>query len=234
MYNQVTKELKKHSDSNRVAISLRFFKTGKGDYGEGDEFIGVTVPITRSIVRQFYKQTSFLDIQKLLNSSIHEYRLTGLLILVYKYEKSDIQGKKKIVQFYEKNLKAINNWDLVDLTAHKILGDWLIDKDRQKLYKLAKSKNLWKKRIAMMSTFAFIRQGDFIDALEIAKILLNDNNDLIHKVVGWMLREIGKRDMQVEELFLQKYYKQMPRTMLRYAIEKFPEKKRLQYLHGKI
>lgn len=234
MYNQITKELKQHSNANKAVILLRFFKTGKDEYGEGDRFVGVTVPIIRSIVKKFYEQINFADIQKLLDSPIHEYRLTGLLTLVYKYKKSDIQDKKKIVQFYEKNFQAINNWDLVDLTAHKILGDWLIDKNRHKLYKLAKSKNLWKKRIAIISTFTFIRQNDFVDTLEIAKILLNDDHDLIHKAVGWMLREIGKRDMQVEELFLQKNYKQMPRTMLRYAIEKFPEKKRLQYLHGKI
>ena len=234
MYNKIIKELKKYYNPDKADFLPRFFKTGKGEYGEGDKFVGITVPNIRKVAKQFYKQVDLGIIQKLLNNPIHEYRLTGLIMLVYKYEKAEIKTKGEIVKFYEKNFSAVNNWDLVDLTAHKILGDWLLDKGRKKLYKLARSNDLWEKRISMMSTFAFIRENDFKDTLAIARILLHDDHDLIHKVVGWMLREVGKRDMKTEELFLQKYYKQMPRTMLRYAIERFPESKRLQYLHGEI
>jgi len=172
-----------------------------------------------------------LDIQKLLDSKIHEHRLVGLLILVDKYEKSN---NKEIVDFYLANTKNINNWDLVDLTAHKILGHYLLDKDRTLLYNLARSNDLWEKRISIISTFYFIKNNDFKDALKISEILLNDKHDLIHKAVGWMLREIGKRDQKAEEKFLKKYYKKMPRTMLRYAIEKFDEKKRKAYLRSEI
>ena len=170
------------------------------------------------------------DLEKLLNSKIHEYRMSALLILIKQYEKGNESEKNKIFNFYLRNTKNINNWDLVDISAPKIVGDYLLNKPRDVLYKLASSNNLWERRIAIISTFAFIRNNEFDDTLKIAEILLNDKHDLIHKAVGWMLREIGKRDQKIEEEFLKKYYSKMPRVMLRYAIEKFEEKKRKFYL----
>lgn len=206
-----------------------FFKTASGQYGEGDVFLGIKVPAQRMAARG-YENLSLADLQNLLNSKIHEHRLIALLILLSQYKKADSAGKKKIVNFYLRNAKNINNWDLVDLSCPNILGNYLLDKPRQILYKLAKSKNLWEKRIAIISTAAFIRNKEFSDTLQIAEILLNDKHDLIHKAVGWMLREVGKRDEAVLARFLYKHYKTMPRTMLRYAIEKLSEKKREYYL----
>jgi len=224
-------DLRKESDSEKAKILQRFFKTGKGEYGEEDIFLGITVPKQRQIAIK-YESLALKDIQLLLKSKIHEERLTALLILVNNYKKSE--NKSEIYDFYLKNTKNINSWDLVDLSAQVIIGTYLEDKDRSILYKLAKSSNLWERRIAIISTFHFIKNNDFSDALKIAEILLNDKHDLIHKAVGWMLREIGKRDISVLENFLKKNYHSMPRTMLRYAIEKFPEKKRKMYLAGKI
>jgi len=238
MLNQLKKDLQKLSDKNRAIQCQRFFKTGKGEYGDGDKFIGISCGDMRKIARQ-YVSMSLVDLQKLINSQIHEHRQVALFILVNKYKKiknTDVsktaqQDRKKIVNFYLKNTKKINNWDLVDCSAHYIIGAYLLDKpDRKILYKLAKSKNLWEKRIAVISTFAFIRDGQFDDFLRISLTLLRDDHDLIHKAVGWMLREVGNRDQTIEEEFLKKYYKQMPRTMLRYAIEKFTEDKRQRYL----
>lgn len=211
----------------------RFFKTGKGDYGEGDIFLGATVGEQRNVAKKF-KEIELTKLTPFMQSKIHEERLVALLILVQKFEKGNEAEKEKIYKFYLKNLQGINNWDLVDLTAPKIIGTWLLDKDRFLLFKLAKSNDLWKKRISIIATFAFIREKDFEDSLTIAEILLQDKHDLIHKAVGWMLREIGKKDLTVEETFLEKHYKEMPRTMLRYAIERFEEKKRLNYLKGRI
>jgi 3-methyladenine DNA glycosylase AlkD len=208
----------------------RFFKCGKSEYGEGDIFWGIMVPEQRRVAKKYFQVADFSDIQKLLNSPVHEQRLTGLLILVLQFEKVDEKLRKFIYNFYLKNAKRINNWDLVDLTAPRIVGGYLLNKNRKILYKLAKSKNLWERRISVLATFMFIREKDFMDAIKIAEILLNDPHDLIHKAVGWMLREIGKRDLRAEEKFLQKHYRTMPRTMLRYAIEKFSEKKRRGYL----
>ncbi|MDD5132871.1 MAG: DNA alkylation repair protein [Candidatus Nanoarchaeia archaeon] len=205
-----------------------FFKTGKGEYGYGDNFLGIIVPEQRKLAKK-YPNLSLEDLQELLSSNIHEYRLTSLFILISKYKKADSE-KEKIFNFYLKNTKNINNWDLVDLSAPNIVGHYLFEKDRKILYKLAKSDNLWEKRIAVLSTFYFIKYNQFDDSLKISEILLKDEHDLIHKAVGWMLREIGKRNLSIEEEFLKKYYKQMPRTMLRYAIEKFPEAKRQFYL----
>jgi len=221
----VKKELLKNRDREQAKNLSRFFKTGKGQYGEGDIFLGVKVPAQREIVKKF-KDVDLKEIQELLNDEIHECRLTGLLILVNKYKKAD--NKKEIFDFYLKNTKRINNWDLVDLTAPNIVGDFLLDKkkEREILYSLVKSKNLWERRIAILSTFTFLRNEDFKDVLKISEILLNDKEDLIHKAVGWMLRETGKRDKEVEVAFLNKYYRNMPRTMLRYSIEKFNPKEK--------
>ena len=231
---QLEKSLKKHADEKQAEVLQRFFKTGPGQYGEGDVFLGIKVPKQREIARDASKRLSLVDAEKLLDSEIHEKRMTALLVLIEKYKIGDEKVKKEIYDFYLSHTEKINNWDLVDLSSHKIIGDFLVDKDRSVLYNLAKSDNLWERRISIISCFAFIRRGDFKDALEISKILMNDSHDLIHKAVGWMLREIGKRDKEAEERFLKEHYKQMPRTMLRYAIEKFEEEKRKMYLLGEV
>ena len=233
------KELRKISDPRQAKVLRRFFKTRKGEYGEGDIFLGVKVPDQRKVADKF-QELSLKDLEKLLSSKIHEYRMSALFILIKQYEKANEQEKKKIFNFYLKNTKNINNWDLVDISAPKIVGDFLLDKYKEGdmstcrlLYKLAKSNNLWERRIAIISTVVFIRNNKFKDTLKISKILLEDKHDLIHKAVGWMLREVGKRDQKVEEEFLKKYYSKMPRVMLRYAIERFEEKKRKFYLGKK-
>lgn len=229
MLNQLQSDLQKLANPQKAKDLQRFFKTGKGEYGEGDIFLGIIVPEQRKIAKK-YSNMTLKDLQKLLSSRTHEHRLTALFILIQTYNKSDDKGRKRIFNFYLKNMKHINNWDLVDLSAGKILGAYLLDKDRSVLHRLAESDNLWERRIAIMSTFYFIRNGQFEDTLNISGILLTDRHDLIHKAVGWMLREIGKRDQGAEENFLDKYYRTMPRTMLRYAIERFDEKKRKYYL----
>lgn len=217
-----------------IAKTLQwFFKTGKGEYGEGDIFIGLKVPTLRKIAREF-GDLNFTELKILLGSEVHEERLISLLILVDKFEKGDEKERRQIFSFYIKNRKGINNWDLVDLSAPKIIGKHLRKNDRRLLFRFAVSNNLWERRIAVLSTFEFIRNDDFETTLEISEILLDDKHDLIHKAVGWMLREIGKRDLTKEENFLKQHYKTMPRTMLRYAIEKFPESKRKKYIQGKI
>ena len=233
MLPQLIKDLQKVSDLEQAKILQRFFKTGKGEYGEGDIFLGIKVPIQRQVAKN-YSGLSLSKIQKLLESKIHEYRLTGLIILEDKYKKAKPEEKENIFDFYLKNTKNINNWDLVDLSAPKIVGNFLLDKDRKILYKLVQSKNLWEKRIAILSTYAFIKNQEFEDTLAISELLLKDSHDLIHKAVGWMLREVGKRNLEAEENFLKYHYKNMPRTMLRYAIEKFEESKRKKYLRGEI
>ncbi|MFH1832848.1 MAG: DNA alkylation repair protein [Candidatus Levyibacteriota bacterium] len=227
----IQKDLQKLQDPKKAKLLSGFFKTGKGEYGEGDVFLGIPVPLQRKVVKK-YIELSLTELQKLLDSKIHEHRLTALLILVDKYKKAEQAEKEKIFNFYLKNAKNINNWDLVDLTAPNIVGDYLLSKgchperSEGSLYKLAKSKNLWEKRISILATFAFIKNNQFKDTLKIAEILLNDTHDLIHKAVGWMLRELGKRNQKVEEKFLRKNYKKMPRTMLRYSIEKFSAEKK--------
>lgn len=229
MFFKLQKDLEKLKDLEKAKFLMRFFKTGKGQYGEGDIFWGITVPQQRKVAKNF-KDLSVKNLQKLLNSKVHEFRLIALLILVEKYETSSIAQKARIVDFYLKNTKKVNNWDLVDLSAAKILGDWLFDKDKKIIYTLAKSENIWEKRIAMIATYNFIKNHRFEDSLKIAAILLFDKHDLIQKAVGWMLREIGKRDLACEEQFLDRHYKKMPRTTLRYAIERFSEEKRKFYL----
>jgi 3-methyladenine DNA glycosylase AlkD len=230
---ELRKRIKTLASSDIAKTMQWFFKTGKGEYGEGDVFAGLKVPTQRKVAREF-KDLSLADLKELLHSKIHEERLISLLILVNNYERGDEKEKKSIYTFYIKNRMGINNWDLVDLSAPKIVGKYLFDKDKSILFKFASSKNLWERRIAILSTYEFIRNHQYDTTLKIAKILLEDEHDLIHKAVGWMLREIGKKDLKVEEIFLKKHYKKMPRTMLRYAIEKFPEIKRKKYLQGKI
>lgn len=229
MLTQLKKDLHKLNNPQKAKFLARYFKTGKGEYAEGDVFLGITVPEQRKIAKK-YPSLNLKDLQKLLNSKIHEERLVSLMILRIKYLKAGAQKRKEIYEFYLNNTRNINNWDLIDLSSGEIVGDYLLDKDKAILYKLAKSKSIWEKRIAMLATYPYIKSGNFKDALKIAQILLHDRHDLIQKAVGWMLRETGKRDQKVEEEFLKKYYKMMPRTMLRYAIEKFDKKKRKFYL----
>ncbi len=229
MLSKLLADLKKLKNRQRAKILQRFFKTGKGEYAEGDIFLGIAVPIQRKLAKK-YKDLTLSQIQKLLNSKIHEHRLTGLFILVNKYEKSNQNQKNKIFNFYLKNLKNINNWDLVDLSAPNIIGNHLLDKNKSLLYKLAISKNLWEKRISILSTFEFIKNHQFQNTLKISKILIADKHNLIHKAVGWMLRELGKKDLNSLLSFLDQHHKQMPRTTLRYAIEKLDQNKRKFYL----
>ncbi len=219
------------ADPKRAPDLQRFFKTGPGEYAEGDQFIGVTVPKTRKLVKTFATMP-LKDVRSLLTSPIHEERLLGLLILVRAYQKGDDAQREKIYRLYTRHFKWINNWDLVDVTAEHIVGAHLYTRDRAPLFEWAQSDHLWTRRIAIMSTFHFIRREDFTDTLRLAEQLLHDAHDLIHKAVGWMLREVGNRDRPAEEAFLQQHYHSMPRTMLRYAIEKFPEPLRQAYLRG--
>lgn len=233
--DSLKKDLRSFRRPGRAKILLRFFKTGKGEYGEGDEFLGLKTDETRSVAKK-YLDLPLAGISRLLSSKIHEERSVAVMILIRRFSKANQEEKKEIYDFYFENLGGINNWDLVDGSAPEIIGGYLYlsKSPRDILYQLAKSDNLWQKRIGMMACFYFIRQNDFSDALKIAEILIQDKHDLIHKAVGWMLREIGNRDVSVEEKFLKKFYKTMPRTMLRYAIEKFPEPLRQKYLKGEI
>lgn len=227
----LAEELRLQTNPAKAKLFARYFKTGKGEYGEGDRFLGLTVPQQRRIAKK-YRDLPLRDIEKLLHSSIHEYRLTALFILTDQFKRANETERKKFYDIYLANTKYINNWDLIDLSARDIVGGYLINKPKERniLCKLAKSKSLWERRIAVLATFAFLRTNDFRDSFAIAEILLHDKHDLIHKAVGWMLREVGKRDQLVEEVFLKKHYQAMPRTMLRYAIERFPETKRRSYL----
>jgi 3-methyladenine DNA glycosylase AlkD len=227
----IRQKLQQLGSEEKAKVLQRFFKTRPGDYGEGDVFIGVGVPELRKLVKE-YPDITIEESVQLLRSSIHEERMFSLLILVGKYLKGSKTVKKRIYELYLQNTNFINSWDLVDGSAHQIVGDFLMDKSKEPVYRLAKSKSLWERRIAILSTFHFIKHDNYSETLKISKILLTDEQDLIHKAVGWMLREIGKRDMVTEEIFLKKYYKRMPRTMLRYAVEKFPESKRQKYLKG--
>lgn len=235
MENTIVEKILSQRNPEKAKLLSRYFKTGKGQYGEGDVFLGLTNPEIRTIPSEYAKVTSFDDIEKLLQSEFHEVRLCGLLILVEKYHKSNESGKKEVFDFYLSNTKGINNWDLVDVTCPKIVGDYLLNhqEEREILYTLAKSKNLWKRRISIISTFAFIRSNQLEDSIKLSKILLNDKEDLMHKAVGWTLREIYKRDKKLAIKFLDENLAQMPRVMLRYAIEKMPEEERLGYLKAK-
>ena len=231
MLNDLQQSLESLGNPDIAEHSQRFFKTGPGEYGEGDLFRGIRVPILRKTAKA-YRDLSLDDTITLLHSPYHEDRLTAVLILVLKYEKGNDALRQAIYDLYLANTTSINNWDLVDSSAHKIIGPHLEDQDRSILYELVKSSLLWERRIAMMATLHFIKQDDYEDALRLAEILIPDTEDLIHKVVGWMLRELGKRNYDLEDAFLEQHYQQMPRTMLRYAIEKFPEERRQAYLKG--
>jgi len=232
-YHEITKYLQDLGNPEVAEHSQRFFKTGKGEYGYGDIFLGIRVPVIRLAVKKFQKEPITVA-EQLLKSELHEVRLFALLLLVYKFSKSDPDGKKQIYDLYLSNTKYVNNWDLVDSSAHHIVGGYLSDQDRSSLVHLAQSESLWERRIAIIATFDFIKNNEFSDTLKIAEILLNDPEDLIHKAVGWMLREVGKRDLDGEVMFLKKHYQSMPRTMLRSAIEKFPPATRKQYLNSEI
>jgi 3-methyladenine DNA glycosylase AlkD len=223
-------ELRALADAAQAKVLARFFKTGPGEYGEGDRFLGVVVPKIRKIVKT-HRQAPSGEVLKLLHSPYHEERLTALLILVEQYRRGDVSQRKAIYELYLASTSRINNWDLVDLTAQHIVGDYICGQDLSVLARLALSKDLWERRIAMLSTYHFIRRGESRQALQIAELLLRDREDLIHKAVGWMLREVGKRcSMEAECRFLDKHAALMPRTMLRYAIERFPQELRMHYM----
>ncbi len=230
-------DFKSLENTQIASHSQRFFKTGKGEYGEGDVFLGIRVPELRKLVKK-YKDLSFKEIESLLYSKYHEKRLFGALYLVklFKQSKKNDEKQKKIYDFYLKHKSQMNNWDIIDTTTPHIIGAYLFNKkNKEILYKLAVSESLWDRRIAIISTWFFVRNNQYDDLLKLSKILLNDKEDLIHKAVGWMLREVGKRDLELEENFLiLNDYNNMPRTMLRYAIEKFEEIRRKQYLRGEI
>ena len=223
------KEMENLANPERALVSQRYFKTGKGEYGEGDVFLGLSTPSLRGLAKK-YIDLSFTDIDVLLRDEIHEYRSLGLFILVYQFQKGSLEGQKEIYEFYMDHLFAVNNWDLVDTSTPYIVGKYLLDKKRDVLYGLVISENLWERRVAILATFAFLKEGDFTDTLKISELLLGDKHDLIHKATGWMLREVGKKDEKVLCGFLDKHCLRMPRTMLRYAIERLPEKKRQYYL----
>lgn len=223
--------LKAEANPQHALVSQRFFKTGPGEYGSGDKFLGVVVPKVRQLAKEF-EVLPLPIVKKLLKSSIHEERQLALFILVRKFQAADEKERATLFRFYVEHLRFVNNWDLVDGSAPYLVGPYLFKKKRTLLFTLAQSKNLWRRRVGILSTSYFIKEGDFKDTLRLAKILLDDKEDLIHKAVGWMLREVGKKNQAVEEGFLRKHYRTMPRTMLRYAIERFPETKRKKYLSG--
>lgn len=230
---KIIAEIKRYRDEKAGTVLGRFFKTGKGEYGEGDIFWGLTVPTLRKIAEKHTK-ISRKDVLKLLQNPVHEIRAVALFILVAQYKVAEVKEKEAIVKFYLDNTKYVNNWDLVDSSAHQILGDFLLDKtDRKILLTLSHSKNLWEQRIAIVATFAFIRRGELDWTYKIVDTLDKHTHDLIHKACGWMLREAGKKDEKRLKEYLEKKAHTLPRTMLRYAIEKFPEKERLEYLSKK-
>ena len=233
MIDEIQSRLVGLSNPEDALFLQRFFKTGPGQYGEGDLFRGIRVPQLRRIAKA-NRAVPLEQAERLLHSAYHEDRLLALLIVVGKYAGADEAGRVSIYELYLRSTRFINNWDLVDSSAEHVVGAYLGDKSREPLYRLARSRSIWERRIAIMSTFHFIKRGEFEETCKISEMVLTDSEDLIHKAVGWMLREVGKRDIQKEEVFLKAHYKQMPRTMLRYAIEKFPEAKRQRYLKGSV
>lgn len=232
---QIIQKLESLADPKIAEHSARFFKTGKGDYGEGDRFLGIRVPVLRKHLRLF-EQADLDEISLLLKSPFHEIRLFAVLLLVRQYQKPSASESRKgvIYGFYLDHSEHINNWDLIDTTAPHIVGAYLFERDKVPLYQLVESSSIWERRIAIIASLYFIKQNRYADTLMLAERLVSDPEDLIHKAVGWMLREVGKRDQSVEERFLQNHYRRMPRTMLRYAIERFPERLRQAYLNGEI
>jgi 3-methyladenine DNA glycosylase AlkD len=232
-YENLYDHLQQVADPKIAAHSQRFFKTGPGEYGEGDQFLGIRVPILRKAARRF-RDLPRSDITRLLKSPLHEVRLTGLLVLVSQFEGGSPAQQESIYKYYLRNARCINNWDLVDTSAHQIVGGWLLERGKGPLDVLARSQNLWERRIAIVATYHFIKRDLYAPTLQLSKRLLRDEQDLIHKAVGWMLREVGNRDRQLLESFLKEHYATMPRTMLRYAIERLPERRRKAYLAGRV
>lgn len=228
----VVRALRVLGTAERAKVYARFFKTGPGEYGEGDRFLGVTVPQQRKVAKVFAR-LSLSEIDKLLDNPYHECRLTALLILVGRYERGDERERRRVAAYYLKNAKRVNNWDLVDSSAPRILGVHFLSRDRTPLYRLARSSNLWQRRIAIVATLAFIARGEFEDTFRIASIYLSDRRDLIQKATGWMLREVGKRSRSALDTFLGAYASLMPRTMLRYAIERHSQRRKKMYLRAK-
>lgn len=236
MFSVIEKDIHAHKGSlEKRKILSRFFKTGKGEYGEGDQFLGIPVPCQRNIAKKYYKQCSFEDIEKLLKSIWHEYRLIGLFLLVYRFDRADREEKRKVFYFYIQNIPSINNWDLVDTTTPHIIGEYMVlyPEEKKRLYHWAKSKNIWERRISLLATFAFIKRNQYEEIITLSETLLGDTHDLIHKASGWMLREVGKRDKQTLTHFLESFSHQMPRTMLRYALEKHSPEERRKYMAKK-
>lgn len=227
----IQRELKTLGDAQTAAFLQGYFKTGEGGYGEGDIFRGIRIPVLRKLSAR-YQAVSLDEVKRLLGSAYHEDRMLALLILTRRFARSDEETKARIYNLYLRHTKFVNNWDLVDTSAGQIVGAYLKDKDRAPLYQLARSKNLWERRVAIMATFAFIKEGEYAETLKIARLLLDDGHDLIHKAVGWMLREVGRRDRGAEVAFLNLHHRRMPRVMLRYAVEKFPAPERRAYLQG--
>ena len=228
----ITAALKELGNTEIAAHSQRFFKTGPGEYGEGDKFLGIRVPAVRRVAKQ-WRELSVTETLRLLRSPWHEARLCAVLMMVHRFSREPA-SQRPLYDGYLSNTRYINNWDIVDGSAPQIVGGFLLDRSRKPLDRLASSGDLWERRISIMATLAFIKAGEFTDTLRIAASLLQDDEDLIHKATGWMLREVGNRDRNAEETFLKAHYRSMPRTMLRYAIEKFPEQRRQQYLRGKV
>lgn len=230
MASQIFERLKLVSSPEKAKANAWFFKTGPGEYGEGDKFIGVNVPNQRSVAKDLFSDLSIEEVLRCLRSPWHEERLTSLFVMVLKYQKGNDVDKHLIVGKYLENAKYVNNWDLVDSSAPYILGDWLVDRDKSVLYELVESENLWERRISIISTLFFIRQYKYEDTLKLSEQLLIDKHDLIHKAVGWCLREVGKKDEDLLLGFLDRHVQKMPRTTLRYAIERLPEEQRKYYL----
>jgi 3-methyladenine DNA glycosylase AlkD len=229
--DRLRSRLRAFGSKEKAAQLMRYFKTGPGQYGEGDRFLGVMVPQTRRVAREF-RDLPLPEVVELLRSPWHEERLCALLLLVGRFERGDAAARREIFDLYLGSTATINSWDLVDLSAHRIVGAWLEDRSRAPLYRLARSKRLWERRIAIIATARFIARADFADTLALSELLLDDEHDLMHKAVGWMLREVGKRDVRVLEAFLEAHRARMPRTALRYAIERLPEAKRQGFLRG--
>jgi 3-methyladenine DNA glycosylase AlkD len=230
---EIQKELESLADPGQAVILQRFFKTGPGEYGEGDRFRGIRVPIMRKTARK-YRDLPLTEAGRLLQSTFHEDRLLALLILIEQYYRGDDTARDGIHRFYLDHSGGVNNWDLVDVSAPHLVGHYLMGRSKDPLTRLAASRVMWERRMAIIATFHFIKQGDYDDTLRVARLLLGDPEDLIHKAAGWMLREVGKRNVTAAEAFLQAHYRNMPRTMLRYAIERFPEPRRQAYLRGAV